>query len=154
MHISWSFCACSVGLDSSNSSPTTVAWHPHQKSVIVIGKAFHPSVKYHRHCIGSLCGVLIDCCHPASGDELGRVTVTDFLESEPVNVETIHARRVNQLAFSTHRWPSAPGWIFSPHPMRCCTIETLFLCLPSAPMLASVSDDCSLVVLNSELREV
>lgn len=56
MHISWSFCACSVGLDSSNSSPTTVAWHPHQKSIIVIGKAFHPSIKYHRHCIGGLCG--------------------------------------------------------------------------------------------------
>lgn len=88
--------ATRLGVDSSNSSPTAVAWHPHQKSVIVIG------------------------------DELGRVTVTDFLESEPVNVETIHARRVNQLAFSTH----------------------------SAPMLASVSDDCSLVVLNSELREV
>lgn len=34
---------------------------------------------------------------------MGRVTVKDFLGTEPVRMEKIHSRRVNGLAFSTHR---------------------------------------------------
>uniref|UniRef100_A0A3P8UKN2 Methylosome protein WDR77 n=1 Tax=Cynoglossus semilaevis TaxID=244447 RepID=A0A3P8UKN2_CYNSE len=85
-----------LDLDRLISSPTAVAWHPHHRSTIAIG------------------------------DELGRVSVKDFLGSEPVQVKNVHSRRVNRLAFSTH----------------------------SAPFLATVSDDCSLVVLNSELNEI
>ncbi|XP_073324667.1 methylosome protein WDR77 [Pagrus major] len=77
-------------------SPTTVAWHPHHRSTIAIG------------------------------DELGRVTIKDFLGTEPARVETVHSRKVTGLAFSTH----------------------------SASMLASISDDCSLAVLNSEMQEI
>lgn len=88
--------ASRIDVESPSCSPTTVAWHPHHKSTI------------------------------AFGDELGRVTVKDFLGTEPARVENVHSRRVNGLAFSTH----------------------------SASLLASISDDCSLVVLNSELREI
>lgn len=62
LHISWNFSNCFLDLDSSRSSPTAVAWHPHQQSVIVIGKTFHPGIKWHRNCTGSLCVLLIDCC--------------------------------------------------------------------------------------------
>ncbi|TWW62127.1 methylosome protein 50 isoform X1 [Takifugu flavidus] len=62
----------------------------------------------------------------ALGDESGRVTVKDLVGTELVRSEKVHSRRVNSLAYSTH----------------------------STPMLASVSDDCSLVVLNSELQQV
>ncbi|AWP02862.1 putative methylosome protein 50 isoform 3 [Scophthalmus maximus] len=88
--------ATRIDVDAPGCSPTTVAWHPHHRSTI------------------------------AFGDELGRVTVKDFLGTEPGRVENVHSRRVNALAFSTH----------------------------SAPLLAAVSDDCSLVVLNSELGEI
>lgn len=40
----------------------------------------------------------------ASGDELGRVTVKDFQGTEAAKVENIHSRRVNGLAFSSHRY--------------------------------------------------
>ncbi|XP_028261409.1 methylosome protein WDR77 [Parambassis ranga] len=62
----------------------------------------------------------------AFGDEQGTVTVKDFLGSEPARVENVHSRRVNGLAFSTH----------------------------SASFLASISDDCSLAVMNSEMQEI
>lgn len=62
----------------------------------------------------------------AFGDELGRVIVKDFLGTEPARVENVHSRRVNGLAFSTH----------------------------SASLLASISDDCSLAVMNSDLQEI
>lgn len=88
--------ASRIDVESPSCSPTTVAWHPHHRSTI------------------------------AFGDELGRVTVKDFLGTEPARVENAHSRRVNGLAFSTH----------------------------SASLLASISDDCSLVVLNSDLREI
>uniref|UniRef100_A0A3Q4GDK2 Methylosome protein WDR77 n=1 Tax=Neolamprologus brichardi TaxID=32507 RepID=A0A3Q4GDK2_NEOBR len=83
-------------VESPSCSPTSLAWHPHHRSTI------------------------------AFGDELGRVTVKDFLGSEPSQVENVHSRRVNGLAFSTH----------------------------STPLLASVSDDCSVAVMDSELREI
>ncbi|KAM6948030.1 methylosome protein WDR77 [Lycodopsis pacificus] len=88
--------ASRIDVESPSCSPTTVAWHPHHRSTI------------------------------AFGDELGRVTVKDFLGTEPARVENAHSRRVNGLAFSTH----------------------------SASLLASISDDCSVVVLNSDLREI
>ncbi|KAI3370115.1 hypothetical protein L3Q82_024905 [Scortum barcoo] len=88
--------ATRIDVESPLCAPTTVAWHPHHRSTI------------------------------AFGDELGRVTVKDFLGTEPARVESVHSCRVNGLAFSTH----------------------------SAPLLASISDDCSLAVLNSELREI
>ncbi|XP_028302659.1 methylosome protein WDR77 [Gouania willdenowi] len=62
----------------------------------------------------------------AFGDELGRVAVKDFLVTEPARTVNVHRRRVNGLAFSTH----------------------------SASLLASVSDDCSLAVMNSEMQEI
>lgn len=46
---------------------------------------------------------LIVGSHCASGDELGRVTVKDFLGTKPVQAENVHSRRVTGLAFSTHR---------------------------------------------------
>lgn len=88
--------ATRIDVESPSCSPTTVAWHPHHRSTF------------------------------AFGDELGRVTVKDFLGTEPAQVKNVHSRRVNGLAFSTH----------------------------SASMLASISDDCSLAVMNSELREI
>ncbi|KAM8868571.1 methylosome protein WDR77 [Synchiropus picturatus] len=62
----------------------------------------------------------------AFGDELGRVTLKDLQGAEAARVENIHSRRVNALAFSTH----------------------------SSPLLASISDDCSLSVMNCQLREI
>ncbi|KAM9860182.1 methylosome protein WDR77 [Aulostomus maculatus] len=62
----------------------------------------------------------------AFGDELGRVTVKDCVSSEPTRVKNVHNSRVNGLAFSTH----------------------------SASLLASISDDCSLAVLNAEMQEI
>ncbi|XP_068451241.1 methylosome protein WDR77 isoform X2 [Clinocottus analis] len=88
--------ASRIDVESPSCSPTTVAWHPHHRSTI------------------------------AFGDELGRVTVKDFLGTEPARMQNVHSRRVNGLAFSTH----------------------------SASLLASISDDCSLVVLNGELQEI
>lgn len=46
---------------------------------------------------------LFNYIYCASGDELGTVTVKDFLGTEPSRVENVHSRRVNGLAFSTHR---------------------------------------------------
>lgn len=88
--------ATRIHLESPGCSPTTAAWHPHHRSTIAIG------------------------------DELGRVTVKDFLGAEPARVEKVHSRRVNGLAFSSH----------------------------STSLLASISDDCSLAVMNSDLQEV
>lgn len=61
----------------------------------------------------------------AYGDELGRVVLKDLQGSQPTVTKTAHSRRVSRLAFSTH----------------------------STPLLASISDDCSLAVMNSELEE-
>ncbi|XP_034442007.1 methylosome protein 50-like isoform X1 [Hippoglossus hippoglossus] len=78
------------------------------------------------------CAPTIVVWHPhhrstiAFGDELGRVTLKDFQGTQPARVENIHSRRINALAFSTH----------------------------SDPMLATVSDDCSIAVLNSDLQEM
>lgn len=88
--------ASRIDVESPSCSPTTVVWHPHHRSTI------------------------------AFGDELGRVTVKDFLGTEPARMQSVHSRRVNGLAFSTH----------------------------SASLLASISDDCSVVVLNGELQEI
>ncbi|KAG7219262.1 hypothetical protein INR49_019210 [Caranx melampygus] len=88
--------ASRIDVEAPSCSPTTVAWHPHHRSTVAVG------------------------------DELGRVTVKDFLGTEPAQVEKVHSRRVNGLAFSSH----------------------------SAPLLAAVSDDCSLSVMDSELREI
>lgn len=38
-----------------------------------------------------------------SGDETGRVTVKDLVGTEAVQSEKVHSRRVNSLAYSTHR---------------------------------------------------
>ncbi|XP_054639626.1 methylosome protein 50 [Dunckerocampus dactyliophorus] len=83
-------------IEAPGCVPTTASWHPHHRSTI------------------------------AFGDELGKVTVEDFLSTEPPRVESVHRRRVTALAFSTH----------------------------SAPLLASISEDCSLAVLNSDLQEI
>lgn len=88
--------ATRINVEPPSCSPTAVVWHPHHRSIIAIG------------------------------DELGRVTMKDFMGTDGTRVANIHSRRVNRLAFSSH----------------------------SASMLASVSDDCSFVVLNSELQEI
>ncbi|XP_030633455.1 methylosome protein WDR77 [Chanos chanos] len=62
----------------------------------------------------------------AYGDELGRVMLKDLQVTERAQTMNTHNRRVSGLAFSSH----------------------------SAPMLASISDDCSVAVMNSELREI
>ncbi|KAL2098159.1 hypothetical protein ACEWY4_007366 [Coilia grayii] len=59
------------------------------------------------------------------GDVLGRVTVKD-LKTSDVHTMNTHKRSVTGLAYSSH----------------------------SAPLLASTSEDCSVVVVNSELREI
>lgn len=88
--------ASRIDTESPSCSPTTAAWHPHHKSTI------------------------------AFGDELGRVTVKDFLGTKPGRVTDVHSRRVNGLAFSTN----------------------------SASLLASISDDCSLAVMDCDLQEI
>ncbi|XP_029007307.1 methylosome protein 50 [Betta splendens] len=88
--------ASRINVESPICSPTTVAWHPNHRSTV------------------------------AFGDELGRVTVKDILGTDPGQMEAVHSRRVNALAFSTH----------------------------SVSLLASVSDDCTLAVMNSELQEI
>lgn len=88
--------ASRIDIPPSICSPSTAAWHPHNRSTIAIG------------------------------DELGQVTTKDFQGTEPAQVQNVHSRRVNVLAFSTH----------------------------SAPLLASVSNDCSIAVMNSELKEI
>lgn len=85
-----------IDIQCNTCSPTTVAWHPHRRSTIAIG------------------------------DELGRVAVKDFQGTEPAQVQSVHSRQVNGLAFSTH----------------------------NSSLLASISDDCSLAVMNSELQEI
>ncbi|XP_068598706.1 methylosome protein WDR77-like [Brachionichthys hirsutus] len=88
--------ASRIDVEPPMCSPTTAVWHPHHRSTI------------------------------AFGDELGRVTVKDFLGTKSTRVENVHSRRINGIAFSTD----------------------------SASLLASVSDDCSLVVMNSDLQEM
>ncbi|ROL43534.1 Methylosome protein 50 [Anabarilius grahami] len=61
-----------------------------------------------------------------SGDELGRVTLRDLQASDAVRTTHAHSRRVSRLAFSSD----------------------------SAPLLASISDDCSVAVVTAELREI
>ncbi|KAJ8260268.1 hypothetical protein GJAV_G00179010 [Gymnothorax javanicus] len=83
--------------------------------------------------------IVSPCCHPtyvawhpqqshvfAYGDELGRVTLRELQEGGSSQTLRPHNRRVTGLAFSTH----------------------------SSPLLASVSDDCSVAVLDSGLSEI
>lgn len=60
------------------------------------------------------------------GDELGRVIVKDLQTTEQPHTLGSHKRRISGLAFSSH----------------------------SSPMLASISDDCTVAVVNAELREI
>lgn len=62
----------------------------------------------------------------AYGDELGRVTVRDLQTSDGVRTINAHRRRVSRLTFSSD----------------------------SSPLLASISDDCSVAVVTAELREI
>ncbi|XP_067271295.1 methylosome protein 50 [Pseudorasbora parva] len=62
----------------------------------------------------------------AYGDELGRVTLRDLQTSDSAQTTHTHSRRVTRLAFSSD----------------------------SAPLLASISDDCSVAVVTAELREI
>ncbi|XP_062842515.1 methylosome protein 50 [Trichomycterus rosablanca] len=77
------------------------------------------------------CSVTAVVWHPhetstiAYGDELGRVVIKDFQAAGEIQTINSHKRRVTGLSFSSH----------------------------SSPLLASVSDDCNVVVVNSELRE-
>lgn len=83
--------------------------------------------------------VVPPCCSPtavvwhphqsstiAYGDELGRVTLRDLQTSDGAQTTHTHSRRVTRLAFSSD----------------------------SAPLLASISDDCSVAVVTAELREI
>lgn len=88
--------ASRIDVESPACTPTTAVWHPHHRSTIAIG------------------------------DDMGRVIVKDFQGTEPAQVQSVHSRRVNGLAFSSH----------------------------STALLASISDDCSLAVMNSELKEI
>ncbi|XP_033822593.1 methylosome protein 50 [Periophthalmus magnuspinnatus] len=88
--------ASRIDVPSPLCSPSTVAWHPHHRNTIAIG------------------------------DELGRVTIKDLQGAEPSQMQNVHSRRVNELAFSTH----------------------------SSALLASISNDCSVAVINSELKEI
>ncbi|KAI5093847.1 methylosome protein 50, partial [Silurus meridionalis] len=81
---------------SPSCSVTAVVWHPNQTSTI------------------------------AYGDELGRVTLTDFQAAGKTQTMNTHTRRVSELTFSSH----------------------------SSPLLASVSDDCTVAVVNTEFREI
>uniref|UniRef100_A0A672LNJ1 Methylosome protein WDR77 n=1 Tax=Sinocyclocheilus grahami TaxID=75366 RepID=A0A672LNJ1_SINGR len=62
----------------------------------------------------------------AYGDELGRVTLRDLQTSDGVRTINAHSRRVSRLTFSSD----------------------------SSPLLASISDDCSVAVVTAELREI
>ncbi|XP_056614508.1 methylosome protein 50 [Triplophysa dalaica] len=62
----------------------------------------------------------------AYGDELGRVTIQDLQTLDGRQTANIHNRRVSRLMFSSD----------------------------SSPLLASVSDDCSVAVVTVELREI
>ncbi|XP_077582059.1 methylosome protein WDR77 [Stigmatopora nigra] len=88
--------ATKIELEDPQCLPTAVAWHPQDKSTIALG------------------------------DEVGKVSLKDFLGKEPARVVSVHSRRVNGLAFSTHR----------------------------NSLLASISNDCSLAVLNPEMQEI
>uniref|UniRef100_A0A8C1NMX3 Methylosome protein WDR77 n=1 Tax=Cyprinus carpio TaxID=7962 RepID=A0A8C1NMX3_CYPCA len=62
----------------------------------------------------------------AYGDELGRVTLRDLQTSDSARTINAHSRRVSRLTFSSD----------------------------SSPLLASISDDCSVAVVTAELREI
>lgn len=62
----------------------------------------------------------------AYGDELGRVILRDLQTSDGVRTINAHRRRVSGLTFSSD----------------------------SSPLLASISDDCSVAVVTAELREI
>lgn len=62
----------------------------------------------------------------AYGDELGRVTLRDLQTLDGVRTINAHSRRVSRLTFSSD----------------------------SSPLLASISDDCSVAVVTAELREI
>ncbi|OXB84418.1 UNVERIFIED_CONTAM: hypothetical protein H355_010845 [Colinus virginianus] len=62
----------------------------------------------------------------ALGDESGTVALVDTKNPDSALSSTVHARRVTGFAFSAH----------------------------SSPLLASISEDCTVAVLNSDLSEV
>ncbi|XP_047927110.2 methylosome protein WDR77 [Anser cygnoides] len=62
----------------------------------------------------------------ALGDENGTVALVDTKNPDSALSSTVHARRITGFAFSTH----------------------------SSPLLASISEDCSVAVLDSDLSEV
>ena len=62
----------------------------------------------------------------ALGDESGTVALVDTKNPDSALSSIVHARRVTGFAFSAH----------------------------SSPLLASISEDCTVAVLNSDLSEV
>uniref|UniRef100_A0A8C2Q3W2 Methylosome protein WDR77 n=1 Tax=Cyprinus carpio TaxID=7962 RepID=A0A8C2Q3W2_CYPCA len=81
---------------------------------------------------GTHCSPTAVAWHPhqnstiAYGDELGRVTLRDLQTSDSARTINAHSRRVSRLTFSSD----------------------------SSPLLASISDDCSVAVVTAELREI
>nr|KAF6291261.1 oviductal glycoprotein 1 [Myotis myotis] len=88
--------ASQMGCSASGYLPTSLAWHPQQSKVFVLG------------------------------DENGTVSLVDTKSASCVLSSAVHSQCVTGLAFSPH----------------------------SAPLLASVSEDCSLAVLDSGLSDV
>nr|KAF6305075.1 WD repeat domain 77 [Pipistrellus kuhlii] len=88
--------ASQMGCSASGYLPTSLAWHPQQSQVFVLG------------------------------DENGTVSLGDTKSASCVLSSAVHSQGVT-------------GLVFSPH---------------SAPLLASVSEDCSLAVLDSSLSNV
>uniref|UniRef100_A0A8C1W144 Methylosome protein WDR77 n=1 Tax=Cyprinus carpio TaxID=7962 RepID=A0A8C1W144_CYPCA len=84
------------------------------------------------HVVSPSCSPTAVAWHPhqnstiAYGDELGRVTLRDLQTSDSARTINAHSRRVSRLTFSSD----------------------------SSPLLASISDDCSVAVVTAELREI
>lgn len=87
-------------VESPRCPVTTLAWHPHHRRTIALGKAWACSIW--QQTVRLLLGVMF-LTVLSSGDETGRVTVKDLGGTEPVRSEKVHSRRVNSLAYSTHR---------------------------------------------------
>lgn len=89
-------------VESPSCPVTTLAWHPHHRSTIALGKACACGIWQQIMSSRLLLGVFF-LTVLTSGDETGRVTVKDLVGTEPVQSEKVHSRRVNSLAYSTHR---------------------------------------------------
>ncbi|NWV24686.1 MEP50 protein, partial [Origma solitaria] len=116
--------ATRIVCSACNHLPTSVMWHPQKSDIFVLGK----DLDFTRQIkVVIVTGQFLGNFIPSlAGDESGTVALVDTKNPDSALSAAVHTRSITGFAFSAH----------------------------SSPLLASISEDCSVAVLDSDLSEV